>query len=68
MDVIDYELKRYEAMLNDLETRRSSCENITANGSTKVKDQSKSADDLDTLMNEEKPREVNVWQYWFNRQ
>lgn len=61
MDMIDYELKRYETMQNDLENRR----NPSANGrpksdSERARDQSKSADFLDTLMNEEKPRDVSV--------
>jgi Kinesin-associated protein (KAP) len=54
MDVIDYELKRYEQMKNDLEVRR----NPEAN---KLKDQTlnKSHEGLfDTIMNEEKPREM----------
>lgn len=51
MDVIDFELKRYEIMKNDLETRK--------NPNTKSKDNnSKSADYLDSIMNEEKPKEV----------
>lgn len=58
MDVIEFELKRYEAMQNDLENRKSSYENVSS--TAKSKDQSKSADDLDALMNEEKPREVNL--------
>jgi hypothetical protein len=54
MDVIDYELKRYEQMKNDLETRK----NPDAN---KLKEQTlnKSHEGLfDTIMNEEKPREM----------
>lgn len=59
MDMIDYELKRYETMQNDLENRR----NPDANGrpkseGEKARDQSKSAEFLDTIMNEEKPRDV----------
>lgn len=52
MDIIDYELKRYETMKNDLETRK--------NPDHKSKDISKSSDYLDTIMNEEKPKEVNL--------
>lgn len=51
MDIIDYELKRYENMKNDLETRK--------NPETKNKDTCKSSDYLDTIMNEEKPKEVH---------
>lgn len=54
MDVIDFELKRYESMQTDLENFKKSFDNL----STSPKDQSKSVDDLDTLMNEEKPKEV----------
>lgn len=54
MDVIDCELKRYESMQTDLENFKKSFDNL----STSPKDQSKSVDDLDTLMNEEKPKEV----------
>lgn len=51
MDVIDFELKRYEIMKNDLENRK--------NPNSKSKDNnSKSADYLDSIMNEEKPKEV----------
>lgn len=54
MDVIDSELKRYDTMQMDLENFKKSFENLN----TVAKDQSKSVDDLDTLMNEEKPKEV----------
>lgn len=61
MDMIDYELKRYETMQNDLETRRNPDFNGRPKSDTeKTRDQSKSADFLDTLMNEEKPRDVSV--------
>lgn len=50
MDVIDYELKRYDNMRNDLETHK--------NPEQKLKETNKSAEYLDTIMNEEKPREV----------
>lgn len=54
MDVIDCELKRYDSMQMDLENFKKSFDNLNA----APKDQSKSVDDLDTLMNEEKPKEV----------
>ena len=50
MDIIDYEMKRYDSMKNDLETRK--------NPDAIKKDTSKSSDYLDTIMNEEKPKEV----------
>lgn len=59
MDVIDYELKRYDAMQKDLESKRDSAENESSKAGIKTKDQSKSVDDLDTLMDEEKPKEVS---------
>lgn len=55
MDVVDCELKRYDSMQTDLENFKKSFDNL----SVAPKDQSKSVDDLDTLMNEEKPKEVN---------
>lgn len=61
MDMIDYELKRYETMQNDLETRRNPDFNGRPRSDTeKTRDQSKSADFLDTIMNEEKPRDVSA--------
>lgn len=54
MDIIDYELKRYEKMKNDLETRK----NPDAVNKTKENNTSKSSEFLDTIMNEEKPKEV----------
>lgn len=50
MDIIDYELKRFDTMKNDLEIRK--------NPESKSKDTSKSSDFLDTIMNEEKPKDV----------
>lgn len=61
MDVIDCELKRYDSMQTDLENFKKSFDNLNA----APKDQSKSVDDLDTLMNEEKPKEVNWSSYDF---
>lgn len=54
MDVIDSELKRYDMMQTDLENFKKSFDNLNE----AAKDQSKSFDDLDALMNEEKPKEV----------
>lgn len=60
MDVIDCELKRYDTMQTELENFKKSFDNLCA----APKDQSKSVDDLDTacltLLNEEKPKEVNT--------
>lgn len=60
MDVIDYELKRYDAMHKDLDNKRDLMESGDSKNGIKQKDQSKSVDDLDTLMDEEKPKEVCV--------
>lgn len=62
MDVIDNELKRYDSMQTELESLKQSVDNLnTVEKSTPTasRDQSKSFDDLDTLMNEEKPKEVS---------
>lgn len=56
MDVIESELKRYELMQTDFENFKRSFDNLNSD----AKDQSKSYDDLDTLMNEEKPKDVNI--------
>lgn len=62
MNVIDYELKRFDAMQKDLDSKRDSAENDDPKTGIKQKDQSKSVDDLDTLMDEEKPKEVCVFE------
>ena len=51
MDVIDYELKRYDHMKNDLESKRKD--------SSKEKDINKSAECLDTIIDQEKPKDVS---------
>lgn len=56
MEVIDNELKRYDSMQTELESLKKSFDNLNTND--KEKDQSKSADGLETIMNEEKPKEV----------
>lgn len=63
MEVIDYELKRFDAMQKDLDSKRDSAQNENSKAGIKQKDQSKSVDDLDTLMDEEKPKEVcrSIW-------
>jgi hypothetical protein len=53
MDVIEYELKRYEQMKQDLDKRK--------NAESGAKDMNKSQDNLDgTIMNVEKPKEVSL--------
>lgn len=56
MEVIENELKRYDSMQMDLESLKKSFDNLNTND--KEKDQSKSADGIEILMNEEKPKEV----------
>lgn len=51
MDIIDYELKRYEAMQLELEAKKVS--------TTASFHHSKSANNLDAIINMEKPPEVN---------
>lgn len=59
MDIIDYELKRYQAMMKDLEAKKEALEEDSSEKSdTKTKDHSKSVDELDVLMDEEKPKDV----------
>lgn len=59
MDVIENELKRYDSMQTELENFKQSFDNLNVvDKAASAKDQSKSFDDLDTLMNEEKPKEV----------
>lgn len=54
MEVIDNELKRYDNMQTDLENLKKSFDNLNPTD----KEQCKSADGLETIMNEEKPKEV----------
>lgn len=56
MEVIENELKRYDSMQMDLESLKKSFDNLNTND--KEKDQSKSVDGIEILMNEEKPKEV----------
>lgn len=51
MDIIDFELKRYESMQLELESKK-----VSAAASLPY---SKSTNNLDTIMNVEKPPEVN---------
>lgn len=62
MDIIDYELKRYQTMQKDLQTKKDLAEQESEKSeksAVKAKDHSKSADDLDALIDEEKPKEVS---------
>lgn len=57
MDVIDYELRRYDQMKNDLDARKSSSAG-SEKGKEKEKDVNKSAEYLDTIVDQEKPKEM----------
>ncbi|EAT46662.1 AAEL002152-PA [Aedes aegypti] len=57
MDVIDYELRRYDQMKNDLDARKSSSAG-SEKGKEKEKDVNKSAEYLDTIIDQEKPKEM----------
>lgn len=64
MDVIENELKRYDSMQTELENFKQSFDNLNVvDKAASAKDQSKSFDDLDTLMNEEKPKEVRFAEF-----
>jgi len=59
MDVIDYELKRYEQMKNDLDLRKNSDNTKLIKDDVNNKNTNKLNNDyFDTIMNEEKPKEV----------
>ncbi|XP_058816467.1 kinesin-associated protein 3 [Topomyia yanbarensis] len=56
MDVIDYELRRYEQMKSDLDARKGVVGN--EKGKEKEKEVNKSAEYLDTIVDQEKPKEM----------
>ncbi|XP_055523469.1 kinesin-associated protein 3 [Wyeomyia smithii] len=59
MDVIDYELRRYDQMKNDLDARRGSSGGSGEKGlKEKEKEVNKSAEYLDTIVDQEKPKEM----------
>lgn len=57
MDVIDYELRRYDQMKNDLDARKGSSAG-SDKGKDKEKEVNKSAEYLDTIIDQEKPKEM----------
>lgn len=56
MDVIDYELRRYDQMKSDLDARKSSAGEKGCKD--KEKEVNKSAEYLDTIIDQEKPKEM----------
>lgn len=59
MDVIDYELRRYETMRNELDVRKQPNGSSTPHSAKASKEKlNRSTDDFLDIMNEEKPKEV----------
>uniref|UniRef100_A0A8D8DR01 Kinesin-associated protein 3 n=1 Tax=Culex pipiens TaxID=7175 RepID=A0A8D8DR01_CULPI len=56
MDVIDYELRRYDQMKTDLDARKGGGDKSA--GKEKEKEVNKSAEYLDTIIDQEKPKEM----------
>lgn len=59
MDVIDYELRRYETMRNELDIRKQPKGSAPLSAKTSKEKLNRSTDDFLDIMNEEKPKEVN---------
>lgn len=57
MDIIDYELKRFETMQIELESKKATV--AAAPSMLMLLQHSKSTNNLDTIMNMEKPAEVS---------
>lgn len=58
MDVIDYELRRYESMRNELDIRKNPSGSAPLSAKASKEKLNNSNDDFLDLMNEEKPKEV----------
>ncbi|XP_053694535.1 kinesin-associated protein 3 isoform X2 [Sabethes cyaneus] len=60
MDVIDYELRRYDQMKNDLDARRGPSGSSSGEKGAKEKEKevNKSTEYLDTIVDQEKPKEM----------
>lgn len=58
MDIIDYELKRYQAMAKDLDSKKDQPDDGSVKSETRAQEHSKSVDDLDAIIDEEKPKNV----------
>lgn len=58
MDVIDYELRRYETMRNELDIRKQPKGSAPLSAKTSKEKLNRSTDDFLDIMNEEKPKEV----------
>uniref|UniRef100_A0A182QJ16 Kinesin associated protein kap n=1 Tax=Anopheles farauti TaxID=69004 RepID=A0A182QJ16_9DIPT len=64
MDVIDYELRRYDQMKHDIDARKSMSASFSGSGSAKEKEldvggpAKSSTEQLDTIIDQEKPKEM----------
>lgn len=59
MDVIDYELRRYETMRNELDVRKNPDTSAPLSAKSSKEKLNRSTDDFLDIMNEEKPKEVS---------
>lgn len=59
MDVIDYELRRYETMRNELDVRKNPVTSAPLSAKSSKEKLNRSTDDFLDIMNEEKPKEVS---------
>ncbi|XP_054727676.1 kinesin-associated protein 3 isoform X1 [Anastrepha obliqua] len=58
MDVIDYELRRYESMRNELDVRKNPVSSAPLSAKSSKEKLNRSTDDFLDIMNEEKPKEM----------
>ncbi|XP_039959775.1 kinesin-associated protein 3 isoform X1 [Bactrocera neohumeralis] len=58
MDVIDYELRRYETMRNELDVRKNPVTSAPLSAKSSKEKLNRSTDDFLDIMNEEKPKEM----------
>lgn len=58
MDVIDYELRRYESMRNEIDVRKNPLGSTPLSAKASKEKLNNSSDDFLDLMNEERPKEV----------
>ncbi|XP_067640565.1 kinesin-associated protein 3 isoform X4 [Eurosta solidaginis] len=58
MDVIDYELRRYETMRNELDNRKNPVNSAPLSAKSSKEKLNRSTDDFLDIMNEEKPKEM----------
>ncbi|KAM8707764.1 hypothetical protein ACLKA7_014837 [Drosophila subpalustris] len=58
MDVIDYELRRYETMRNELDIRKQPCDSNPVSAKASKEKLNRSTDDFLDIMNEERPKDM----------